>query len=1060
MANNGVNQTSVGQVVVAHGLVFLETPSGLEPLSVGNPVYHESIVVTKDGGQVEVKFDDGTILSQGANSRMTVDDYVFDSAGSSPSSLLFQMGQGAFRVITGKIADQNPENFNVKTPLATIGIRGTDFSIETGVKGDLVLVGEISENHILVVEDQFGSVRFINYSGMEVIVEETAGIQEIRRASPEEIDRIQSLLPITSYVPTDEGEGDGHHQGNDGSDSADNAADGDASPGDQVKSDQYDLFGHDDTDLFQQSADQNGQHTSFGDQYGDNGLVSVYGRDNSFLNGGQFANDGLLISQGNQGVNGAVVDLVLTGGDEDNIFDGQGGNDLLIGGGGNDLLNGGDGNDIISGGGGADQILGGAGDDTLVIWGTFAQNYYNGLDAARGNLAFGNGSSQLMAGETINGGSGFDTIVTYGTTNYSQVNLIDIEAIEMHSDTTFGAGQLNAAGVEIITGDGGSILRFTGNGVVDLSAIDTSGIITIEIGPGVTVLVSQANLFGLQNIIGSGHLMPGPGVTTLDLFGINVSGSIDTFENDAPYDISLSSNSVVENMAGAPVGTLSVLDPDAGDTHQFTLLTGGDYFEIVGNELQLKDSVQLDYENPPGNLTVTVQVADALGATYEQEFTINIIDANDPPTEILLDNMTVAENSPGAVVGTLDALDQNPEDSHEFAIISGGSDFEIVDGQLKLKDGVSLDYENPPNDLNIVIEATDPYGLSMQQTLTIAIGDANDSPVAMADQAGAYSNAAVQIDVISNDVDQDAGDVLTVNDVDTSGTLGNVTLNADQTITYDPTAAFASLPLWAIAYDSFSYTISDGHGGTSSAEVTIEIIGQPAGPNVIMGTAGNDTLTGTVDVDLIFGLAGNDTLFGMGGNDTLDGGSGMDTLLGGAGRDNLTGGLGVDVFSFWEMGPANADLIADFFTTYTSSLDDDISLDSGAFPGLEMGPYLLAGVWKTFTTPVSNGYSNKTASTTVLVSQYVYGNGVVPGAYSNPQTFHLTATFATGPASTVIYFTLSHPYVAYNSANGRLYYDSDGGMLNNNATIATLNTSGGGHPAGAGLNYDIIQLVA
>src|SRR5699024_4825762 len=57
--------------------------------------------------------------------------------------------------------------------------------------------------------------------------------------------------------------------------------------------------------------------------------------------------------------------------------------------------------------------------------------------------------------------------------------------------------------------------------------------------------------------------------------------------NEAPTSIGLSSNTVSENAFAAIVGTVTVVDPDAGDTRTFAL--SDDRFEIVSGQLKLKN---------------------------------------------------------------------------------------------------------------------------------------------------------------------------------------------------------------------------------------------------------------------------------------------------------------------------------------------------------------------------------------------------------------------------------------------------------------------------------------
>ncbi|PWC26597.1 cellulase family glycosylhydrolase [Teichococcus aestuarii] len=95
--------------------------------------------------------------------------------------------------------------------------------------------------------------------------------------------------------------------------------------------------------------------------------------------------------------------------------------------------------------------------------------------------------------------------------------------------------------------------------------------------------------------------------------------------NDMPAAIRLSGDKLPENSVGAVVGTLSVIDQDAGDTHGYSVSDAR--FEVVAGVLKLKDDVSLDHEAEP-EVTVTVQAADAGGLSVKQDFTLAVQNVN------------------------------------------------------------------------------------------------------------------------------------------------------------------------------------------------------------------------------------------------------------------------------------------------------------------------------------------------------------------------------------------------------------------------------------------------
>ncbi|MEL6856914.1 MAG: hypothetical protein AAFO74_00925, partial [Pseudomonadota bacterium] len=87
--------------------------------------------------------------------------------------------------------------------------------------------------------------------------------------------------------------------------------------------------------------------------------------------------------------------------------------------------------------------------------------------------------------------------------------------------------------------------------------------------------------------------------------------------------------------------------------------------------------------------------------------------------------MTLAENVEGAVVGSVSAFDPDAGDSITFSV--SDDRFEVVDGDLRLVDGVSLDHEDAAS-LDIEVTATDSEGASTTESFTINVADVNEAP--------------------------------------------------------------------------------------------------------------------------------------------------------------------------------------------------------------------------------------------------------------------------------------------------------------------------------------------
>ncbi|MEL7143213.1 MAG: Ig-like domain-containing protein [Cyanobacteria bacterium J06643_4] len=205
-------------------------------------------------------------------------------------------------------------------------------------------------------------------------------------------------------------------------------------------------------------------------------------------------------------------------------------------------------------------------------------------------------------------------------------------------------------------------------------------------------------------------------------------------------------------------------------------------------------------------------------------------------------------------------------------------------------------------------------------TVNIVVSPVNDNPTAIGDSASTVVDTAININVINNDSDVD-GDDLVIESVG-SPTSGSAVVSSARIVTYTPTPGF-------IGSDSFTYSVSDGAGGVSTATVNVTV-SSAAPPNVgvtITGDENDNRLVGTDRDDVISGQGGDDKLLGQAGNDNLLGDAGNDRLLGGAGNDSLLGGEGDDTL----LGAAGSDrLLGGEGRDRLLGGDDDDELSGGA----------------------------------------------------------------------------------------------------------------------------------
>ncbi len=97
--------------------------------------------VNTNGGRAQLRFTDGAYVSLQPESQFRIDQYRYDGKQDGNEKGLFSLLKGGLRTITGLVGRSNKQNYQVTTSVATIGIRGTEYTIQygnsiTGTVGD------------------------------------------------------------------------------------------------------------------------------------------------------------------------------------------------------------------------------------------------------------------------------------------------------------------------------------------------------------------------------------------------------------------------------------------------------------------------------------------------------------------------------------------------------------------------------------------------------------------------------------------------------------------------------------------------------------------------------------------------------------------------------------------------------------------------------------------------------------------------------------------------------------------------------------------------------------
>lgn len=295
------------------------------------------------------------------------------------------------------------------------------------------------------------------------------------------------------------------------------------------------------------------------------------------------------------------------------------------------------------------------------------------------------------------------------------------------NENTASGSQVAALGASDDAGNTHTFELVSGSGDTDNASfsLSTSGLLTTNFVPDFETKATYSIRVRATDNTAQTYEQ----VLTVSIFDIN----------ETPSAIALSNANVTEhNLVGSTVGTFSTTDVDAAQTYTYTLVSGtgstnNNLFSISGSTLMIQ--VSADYETLiPPTYGVRVRSTDQGGLFTEQNYTINILDANDPATDIALSNAQLDENNvAGVTVGTLSTTDPNPGQTHTYSLVSGtgsadNARFSITGNELKLL--VSANYEVQPT-YSLRIRTSDngaPANLWYEKAFTITINGVNEVP--------------------------------------------------------------------------------------------------------------------------------------------------------------------------------------------------------------------------------------------------------------------------------------------------------------------------------------------
>ncbi|MHB8863168.1 MAG: Ig-like domain-containing protein [Pirellulaceae bacterium] len=317
--------------------------------------------------------------------------------------------------------------------------------------------------------------------------------------------------------------------------------------------------------------------------------------------------------------------------------------------------------------------------------------------------------------------------------------------------------------------------------------------------------------------------------------------------NDDPTASDDTFSGILEDSANNPLNVLAndTIEPDIDETLTITQVgsnaAGDDGQTAEGGSVTISGS-QLLYTPAPnffGTDTFTYTVSDGNGGFDTATVTVEVDNVNDDPTANADLYDGIQEDSINNALNVLANDTIEPDVDETLTIVNVGSNAAGNDGLSSEGGTVAISggqvlYTPKPDFFGtdtFTYTISDGNGGTAQATVTVEVDDVNDDPTAVDDLVMALKDFPDQeLEVLPNDtIAPDVNEVLTIiglgplnlPSIDTPH--GTASISQDgTTIIYTPDLGFESGQTGP--FDEFTYTISDGRGGTSTATVTVDVI--------------------------------------------------------------------------------------------------------------------------------------------------------------------------------------------------------------------------------------------
>ncbi|MDO8292876.1 MAG: FecR domain-containing protein [Gallionella sp.] len=144
----------------------------------GGEIEASETIVSGADGIAQLRMSDGAFIAVRANTELRIDQHQYNGKPDESSSTVLSLVKGTFRAFTGAIASFNKDNFKMKTPGATIGIRGSGNVLNFSPNNNVTLNHTIEGSHTITAVDPSGVMRTLVTMPGQTVQVNPAGVMQ------------------------------------------------------------------------------------------------------------------------------------------------------------------------------------------------------------------------------------------------------------------------------------------------------------------------------------------------------------------------------------------------------------------------------------------------------------------------------------------------------------------------------------------------------------------------------------------------------------------------------------------------------------------------------------------------------------------------------------------------------------------------------------------------------------------------------------------------------------------------------------------------------------------